>query len=87
MVAGGWGVTAHLIGWVYGLQNMIFAVYDRPDFIRELLDIIAVWNRKRMEFLLQAGVDLYIKRAWYENCDFWTLTPTRNSSPQSSKQM
>jgi hypothetical protein len=25
-----------------------------------------------MEVLLDAGIDLYIKRAWYENCDFWT---------------
>jgi uroporphyrinogen decarboxylase len=22
--------------------------------------------------VLDAGIDLYIKRAWYENCDFWT---------------
>jgi len=72
LVAGGWGVTADLIGWVYGLQNMVFAVYDQPDFIRELLDIIAAWNQNRMEGLLQSGIDLYVKRAWYENCDFWT---------------
>ena len=25
-----------------------------------------------MEVVLAAGVDLYIKRAWYENCDFWS---------------
>ena len=72
LVVGGWGVGADLIGWIYGLQNMLFAVYDKPEFIKRLLEIIAIWNRSRMEVLLDAGIDLYIKRAWYENCDFWT---------------
>jgi hypothetical protein len=72
LLAGGWGVGADLIGWVYGLQRMLFAVYDQPDFIKRFLNLIAVWNRKRMEVVLDSGVDLYVKRAWYENCDFWT---------------
>ncbi len=72
LTAGGWGVGADLIGWVYGLQNMIYASHDHPGMIRDLLALIADWNRSRMETVLNAGVDLYIKRAWYENCDFWT---------------
>ncbi len=72
LVAGGWGVGADLIGWIFGLQHMVFATYDQPAFMHEMLDIIAVWNRARMEVVLEAGIDLYIKRAWYENCDFWT---------------
>lgn len=63
---------ADLIGWVHGLENMMYATYDRPEFLHEMLDIIAVWNRQRMEVVLDAQVDLFIKRAWYENCDFWT---------------
>jgi len=69
LVAGGWGVGADLIGWVYGLQRLPYAVFDDPDFVDALLDIIAVWNRTRMTVLLEAGIDLFIKRAWYENCD------------------
>lgn len=72
LVTGGWGVGADLVGWVYGLQNMVYALYDQPAFVREMLDIVAGWNRERMRVVLDAGVDLYIKRAWYENCDFWT---------------
>ena len=69
LVAGGWGVGADLIGWVYGLHRLPYAVFDNPAFVTELLDIIAVWNRSRMEVILDAGIDLYIKRAWYENSD------------------
>jgi hypothetical protein len=72
LVAGGWGVGADLVGWVFGLENMVFAAYDRPEFLRQMLELIAEWNRRRMEVLFEVGVDLYIKRAWYENCDFWT---------------
>lgn len=72
MVAGGWGVGADLIGWIHGLEQMIHTAYEQPGFMRELLDIIATWNRRRMEVLLEVGIDLFIKRAWYENCAFWT---------------
>jgi hypothetical protein len=72
LVAGGWGVGADLIGWVYGLQRLLYAIFDQPDFVAELLELIAIWNRSRMEVILRAGIDLFIKRAWYENCDYFT---------------
>jgi hypothetical protein len=74
LVVGGWGVGADAIGWISGLQDMIFMVYDSPELVRELLKIISDWNRSRMEVVVEAGIDLYIKRAWYENLDFWTPT-------------
>ena len=80
LVAGGWGVGADLIGWVAGLDNMVYLPYDRPGFLTELLEIIADWNQARMRALLEGAggaVDLYIKRAWYENCDFWTPSAWR----------
>jgi hypothetical protein len=72
LVAGGWGIGADLLGWVYGLEQMIFAAVDQPEFLSEMLDLIAGWNRTRMQVILETGVDLYIRRAWYENCDFWS---------------
>jgi hypothetical protein len=72
LIAGGWGVGADLIGWVYGLEKMIVAVYDDPNFLEELLEQIMSWNHSRMKVVLETGVDLYIKRAWYENTDFWS---------------
>jgi hypothetical protein len=77
LVTGGWGVGADMFGWIYGLQDMMYTIYDNPEFIHEILDIVAKWNWQRMEVVLDAGIDLYIKRAWYENCDFWTPTTYR----------
>jgi uroporphyrinogen-III decarboxylase len=72
LVAGGWGIGADLLGWVYGLEQMIYAAVDQPEFLSKMLDMIADWNLARMQVILEAGVDLYIRRAWYENCDFWS---------------
>ncbi len=71
-MTGGWGVGADMIGWVHGLNTLVYDIYDHPAFIRDLLGMIADWNRSRMRVVLEAGVDLYIKRAWYENVDFFT---------------
>jgi len=72
LVAGGWGVGADMVGWLCGLQNLIFMTYRQPDFLRDLLGVIADWNYARMRAAFSLPLDLYIKRAWYENCDFWT---------------
>lgn len=72
LVAGGWGVGADMVGWLCGLKNMIFMTYRQSDFLHQLLDLIADWNRSRMQAAFRLPLDLYIKRAWYENCDFWT---------------
>lgn len=72
LVAGGWGIGVDLLGWILGLENLVIATYERPHFVRDLLELVAEWNAERMDVVLGAGVDLYIKRAWYENLDFWT---------------
>jgi len=77
LLAGGWGVGADVLGWLLGLQNLIYAVHDRPGFVQDFLGLVADWNRTRMSLILDAGVDLYIKRAWYENLDFWTPSSWR----------
>ena len=57
--------------WLCGIENLIFAsIYD-PGFVQELAQLIARWNQARMQVFLDAGVDLYIRRGWYESADFW----------------
>jgi len=72
LLSGGWGVGADLVGWITGLENMVYLTHDQPEMMTAMLEMIAAWNRNRMEVSLSARLDLYIKRAWYENCDFWT---------------
>jgi hypothetical protein len=57
--------------WLCG-QDALFWTYDRPDLLEEILRLLGVWNRRRMEVVLDTGVDLVVKRAWYENAPFYS---------------
>ena len=72
LLVGGWGVGADATAWLYGLTNAVLAAVDRPEMLDALLDTIAAWNRRRMEVILDAGVDLFVRRGWYEGTSFWS---------------
>jgi hypothetical protein len=72
LLAGGWGVGMDMANWLCGMQNLMFLTMDQPAFVADLLEMIHHWNMQRMRVVLSAPVDLYIRRAWYEGCDFVT---------------
>ncbi len=55
-----------------GVENLIFAAIEDPEYIEELLDIISNWNMQRMEIVLEQKPDMFLRRAWYENMSFWS---------------
>ena len=72
LLAAGWGVGADATAWLCGLTNAVLAAVDQPEFLDALLETIAEWNRRRMHILLEAGVDLFIRRGGYEGTSFWS---------------
>lgn len=72
LLVGGWGVGMDMANWLCGMQNLMLLTIEKPAFVSALLEMIHRWNRQRMEVILSAPVDLYIRRAWYEGCDFVT---------------
>lgn len=72
LLVGGWGVGMDMANWLCGIQNLIFLTMDDEAFVADLLEMIHQWNMERMRVILAGGVDLYIRRAWYEGCDFVT---------------
>jgi uroporphyrinogen-III decarboxylase len=70
LLVGGWGVGADMADWLCGVENFTFLTQDQPEFATALLEMIHQWNLQRMRVVLAAPVDLYIRRAWYEGCDF-----------------
>ncbi len=72
LLVGGWGVGSDALAWFCGLENAVYMALVDPDFFKELLDIIDQWNRQRMEAYLDYGIDLFVRRAWYEGTDFWS---------------
>jgi uroporphyrinogen-III decarboxylase len=72
LLAGGWGVGMDMLDWLCGMQDLMILTMEQPGFSTDLLEMVHVWNKQRMEVVLSAPVDLYIRRAWYEGCDFVT---------------
>ena len=57
LTLGGWGVGADMLGWIYGFENMVYAAFEQPEFLKEMLNLISEWNQTRMLALLDIGVD------------------------------
>ncbi len=70
LLAGGWGVGMDMASWLCGLQDLMVMQRTQPALAADLLEVIHRWNVQRMEVVLAAPVDFYIRRAWYEGCDF-----------------
>lgn len=58
--------------WLCGIQNAIFAAIDRPDFVHDVSEVIRQWNLARTRVYLDTGIDLLVRRAWYEGTEFWS---------------
>jgi uroporphyrinogen-III decarboxylase len=72
LLSGGWGVGSDALAWFCGLQNAVLMSIEEPVFFKELLGIVEDWNKPRMQAFLDYGIDLFIRRAWYEGTDFWS---------------
>jgi hypothetical protein len=70
LLVGGWGVGADMANWLCGAESLIVMACEQPEFVTELLEVIHQWNMRRMGLVLSGKIDLFIRRAWYEGCDF-----------------
>lgn len=80
LVSGGWEpysgdggcMGADCLMWLCGIEGAILTAVDRPDLFEEMVEIVHRWNMRRMEIVLDVGVDLIVRRGWYEGTDFWS---------------
>jgi uroporphyrinogen-III decarboxylase len=50
---------------------------DRPEMFEALLDIIRRREKRNVELLLEAPVDLVMRRGYYQGVSFWSLAMCR----------
>jgi uroporphyrinogen-III decarboxylase len=70
LVSGGMGVGLEAAAWLCGCESAALALYDRPEWLGRLVALLHSWNVSRMEAMLSLGVDVFIRRGWYEGTDF-----------------
>jgi uroporphyrinogen-III decarboxylase len=67
-----WGSVVDTACWLAGMTELVYMAVDEPAFLQDLLSLIEAWDRQRMAPILEAGVDLYIRRGWYESSELWS---------------
>jgi hypothetical protein len=72
MTAACYGMVGDVACWLAGMSELTLMARDEPEFVKRLLDLIQEWNTRRMAVVLREGVDLFVRRAWYENADVWS---------------
>jgi hypothetical protein len=58
--------------WLCGVEPLLISAVEQPDFVAQLLAFIEQWERKRIELCLDVGVDVILRRGWYETPDLWS---------------
>ncbi len=70
LLVGGWGVGMDMANWLCGMQGLMTLAISNTSFVEDLFDLIHRWNMERMKVVLSGNIDLYLRRSWYEGCDF-----------------
>ena len=58
--------------WLFPAQEAVLRTQDSPDLIEPLLTHINEAYRRRLEVLLELGVDGIIRSGWYESASLWS---------------
>jgi hypothetical protein len=67
-----YGMVGDVACWLAGIAPLTMLAVDDPAFVRRFVAIIEEWNSRQIEVVLHQGVDLVVRRAWYENADVWS---------------
>lgn len=58
--------------WLYPAGEAVMRVVDDGPTMKRILDRINSAYQRRLEFCLELGVDIVLRRGWYESTDFWS---------------
>lgn len=66
------GMHGDLASWLSGIEPLVYLCADEAPFVHRYLDIIERWNHELMAIMLSEEPDIFIRRGWYENADYWS---------------
>jgi hypothetical protein len=66
------------LAWLCGFDHMVYHTIDNPELVRRTLSIIHRNEMRRLEMMLDlGGIDIVVRRAWYESLRSVTLSMHR----------
>ena len=67
-----YGMVGDVACWLAGIEPLTMMAVDDPSFVHRFVAIIEEWNARQMAAVLRQGIDLVVRRAWYEHADVWS---------------
>lgn len=58
--------------WLWSADGAVLQVMDNRPLARKVLAVINAAHQRRLELLLELGVDMVERRGWYESADYWS---------------
>jgi uroporphyrinogen-III decarboxylase len=58
--------------WLSGIEPILVAALEDPAFLKRYVDILTRWSLAISTIQIEAGVEVLVRRGWYESADFWS---------------
>ncbi len=58
--------------WLSGIEPVLVAALENPAFLKRYVEILAHWSLAVLAIQVDAGVEVLLRRGWYESADFWS---------------
>ena len=58
--------------WLFPAEEAVMRAVDEPDMVAKILTHIAAAYHRRLDVLLDAGIDAIVRSGWYESADLWS---------------
>ncbi len=60
--------------WLSGIEPVLVAALEDPGFLKRYVDILTRWSLVISTIQIEAGIEVLVRRGWYESADFWSPT-------------
>jgi hypothetical protein len=60
--------------WLSGIEPVLVAALEDPGFLKRYVDILTRWSLAISTMQIEEGVQVLVRRGWYESADFWSPT-------------
>ncbi|UCC69685.1 MAG: hypothetical protein JSV79_07275 [Armatimonadota bacterium] len=60
------------LAWLSGIEPILIAALEDPGFLKRYVEILSQWSLAILAIQIDAGIDILVRRGWYESTNFWS---------------
>ena len=60
------------LAWLSGIEPVLMAGLEDTGFLKRYVEILTQWSLAILAIQIDAGIDILVRRGWYESTNFWS---------------